>query len=219
MRIAIATVQVPFYTGGAEIHATLLRDELRKRGQQAEIVTIPFKWYPTTALLDCMVMGRMMDITEVNGEKIDLVIAMKFPAYYCNHPNKVLWLLHQHRQVYDLWGTEFGDIHNLQDGEYIREMIITHDTKYIKEAKAVYTNAQNTGNRLEKFNGIRSEVLYHPPLGSEKMRCEIYGDYFFYPSRICPIKRQRLIVEAARFLETDVKIVLAGSGSKKKWNL
>ena len=46
MRIAIAMVQVPFIRGGAEIHAEMLRDELKKRGHQVDIVTIPFKWYP-----------------------------------------------------------------------------------------------------------------------------------------------------------------------------
>ena len=104
MKIAIATVQVPFITGGAEIHAEMLCRELKKRGYQADIVTIPFKWYPTDTLLNCMLMGRMMDLNEVNGEKIDRVIAMKFPAFYLQHENKVLWLLHQHRQAYDLWG-------------------------------------------------------------------------------------------------------------------
>jgi len=216
MKIAIATVQVPFYTGGAELHAQMLKDELRIRGHQAEIVTIPFKWYPTTTLLDCMVMGRMMDLTEVNGETIDCVIAMKFPAYYCKHPNKVLWLLHQHRQAYDLWDTEYGDIHKLPDGEYIREMIRTHDIKYIDEAKKVYTNAQNTSNRLKHYNGINSEALYHPPLNSEKMHCNEYGDFFFYASRIGQMKRQRLFVEAAKYVKTDVKFIIAGSGEPEE---
>ena len=81
MRIAIATVQVPFIRGGAEILVDMLRDELKKRGHQVDVITIPFKWYPGETLVNCMMMGRMMDLTEVNGEKIDRVIAMKFPAY------------------------------------------------------------------------------------------------------------------------------------------
>ena len=44
MRIAIATVQVPFTTGGAEILTGMFKDELIKRGHKAEIVSIPFKW-------------------------------------------------------------------------------------------------------------------------------------------------------------------------------
>lgn len=214
MKIAIATVQVPFIRGGAEILVNMLRDELKKRGHQVDVVTIPFKWYPSESLINCMVSARMVDLTEVNGEKIDLVIAMKFPAIYIKHPNKVLWLMHQHRQAYDLWDTEYGDIHKWPDGEYVRQMIEKHDTKYIKEAKKVFTIAENTSKRLLKYNGIFSQVLYHPPLNHEKMHCETYGDYIFYASRIDTIKRQRLLVEAAHYTKTNVKIVIAGSGSE-----
>jgi glycosyltransferase involved in cell wall biosynthesis len=37
------------------------------------------------------------------------------------------------------------------------------------------------------------------------------GDYIFYPSRLEPQKRQELLIEAAQYLRTPVKIVLAGS--------
>ena len=191
MRIAIATVQVPFTRGGAEIQAEMRRDELKKRGHLVDIITIPFKWYPTSTLLDCMLMGRTIDLSEINGEKIDQVIAMKFPAFYVKHENKVMWLLHQHRQAYDLWNTKYGDLHNFPDGEFVRDMIIKHDNKYISEARAVYTNAQNTASRLMKYNNIKAEALYHPPLNYEKMHCGEYGDFMFYASRIDPMKRQR----------------------------
>jgi glycosyltransferase involved in cell wall biosynthesis len=36
------------------------------------------------------------------------------------------------------------------------------------------------------------------------------GDYVFYPSRLEPQKRQELLIEAAQYLKTPVKIVLAG---------
>ena len=39
---------------------------------------------------------------------IDLVIATKFPSYAIRHPNKVVWLVHQFRQAYDLDRTELG---------------------------------------------------------------------------------------------------------------
>lgn len=214
MKIAIAMVQVPFITGGAELHAKMLHDELKKRGHQVDIVTIPFKWYPTSTLIDCMKMGRMMDLTEINGEKIDRVIALKFPAFYVKHDNKVLWLEHQHRQAYDLWGTEYGDLDKLPDGEFVRDLIKQHDEKYIKEARHVYTIAKNTSNRLLKYNGLESTPLYQPPLNYEKMHCDQYGDFVFYASRIDPMKRQRVMVEAARYTKTDVKFVIAGSGSQ-----
>ncbi len=218
MKIAIATVQVPFIRGGAEIHAEMLRDELLKRHYEADIITIPFKWSGGDSLIKCMFMGRLMDITEVNGEKIDAVICTKFPAFYLKHPNKILWLCHQHRQAYDLWGTEYGDIERFENGESIRKLIIKCDNEYISEAKRVFTIAKNTSSRLYKYNGIESTVLYQPPLGYEKMHNDGFGDYVFYPSRIDKIKGQRLLVEAMKHTKTTVKAIIAGRGSKDETN-
>lgn len=216
MKIAIAMVQVPFITGGAELHAKMLCEELKKRGHKADIVTIPFKWYPPEAIVDCMMMGRSMKLDEVNGEKIDLVIALKFPAIYVKHENKVIWLLHQHRQAYDLWNTPYGDMQNYPNGEMVRDMIYACDKKYISESRAIFTNAENTANRLRKYNQIEAEALYHPPLNCEKMYCEDYGDFVFYASRIDQMKRQRLLVEAAKYTKSPVKMIIAGSGSEQE---
>ena len=216
MKIAIATVQVPFVDGGAEIHTLMLKNELRKRDYQAEIVTIPFKWYPWESLVNSMTMGRMMDLSEANGEKIDKVIAMKFPACYAKHDDKVLWLLHQHRQAYDLWGTPYGDLHLLSNGEELRRLIVECDNKYLPEAKRIYTNAETTRKRLKQYNNIEAKALYHPPINSDRLHCDDYGDFIFYPSRIVSIKRQILLVEAAKYVSSDVKIVLAGGGSTEE---
>ncbi len=51
---------------------------------------------------------RLLDLTEADGRSIDLVIATKFPSYAVRHPNKVVWLLHQFRQAYELDGTDLG---------------------------------------------------------------------------------------------------------------
>lgn len=216
MRIAIAMVQVPFARGGAEIHAEMLRDELKKRGHIVDIITIPFKWYPWESLVKSVNIGRMIDLTEASGDKIDRVIAMKFPAIYVKHDNKVLWLLHQHRQVYDMWGSGYGDVEYWENGEEIRQFIMECDKKYIPEAKHIFTNAQNTSNRLKKYCDIDSTALYHPPLNYEKLHCEGYEDFVFYPSRINTIKRQRLVVEAAKYIKSDAKVVIAGGGDTKE---
>src|SRR5215218_7753942 len=108
MRILITTVQVPFIRGGAEILAEGLRDALRSEGHQPEIVAIPFKWYPPERILDHMLAGRLLDLTETSGVCVDRVIGLKFPAYLVNHPNKVIWLLHQHRTAYELWDSPMG---------------------------------------------------------------------------------------------------------------
>ena len=153
MKIALVTVQVPFIRGGAEILAEHLKVQLESRRHSAEIISIPFKWYPGETLLASMVMARLMDLSEVNGERIDLMIGLKFPAYYAPHPNKIIWLLHQHRQAYELWGTPFGDIHQWPNGEFIRASIMTNDRTLMAEAKRVFTISENVSRRLRRFNG------------------------------------------------------------------
>ena len=216
MKIAIATVQVPFTRGGAEILAEMLKSELKKRDYNAEIVSIPFKWYPYDTLLKSIQMGRMIDLESATGEKIDKVITLKFPAYLLKHENKTLWLLHQHRSVYDLWGTEFGDLQHWPNGEEVRDFIYEIDKKYLKEYKNIYTIAQCVTDRLKHYSGFDSTVLYHPPLNYEKLHCEDYKDYIFYPSRINTIKRQRVLVEAMKYVKTDVKAYIAGGGEEEE---
>jgi glycosyltransferase involved in cell wall biosynthesis len=159
-----------------------------------------------------MIAGRMMDLTEVNGEKIDLVVALKFPAFYLRHEHKVAWLLHQHRQAYDLWQTPFGDMHAWPDGKGLRNLIVRHDTRYLAEASRVYTISENVTARLRRYNGIASMPLYHPPQGYASLYCESFENFVFYPSRIDPMKRQRLLVEAARYLRSGMRVVIAGGG-------
>ena len=45
-RAIVCTTQVPFMHGGGELLATNLVRALNARSWQAEIVTVPFKWYP-----------------------------------------------------------------------------------------------------------------------------------------------------------------------------
>src|SRR5947207_8912680 len=49
--ILIATTQVPFTKGGAELHAEGLRRALCAAGYNAEIVALPFKWYPPAEIM------------------------------------------------------------------------------------------------------------------------------------------------------------------------
>ena len=86
MRIVIATVQVPFVRGGAEVLAEGLREVLHAQGHEAEIVTMPFKWYPPERILDQVLICRLLDLTESCGTAVDRVIGLKFPAYLIPHP-------------------------------------------------------------------------------------------------------------------------------------
>ena len=50
-RVVVCEVQVPFVHGGAEYHVRALHQQLRAHGYQAELVSIPFKWYPKQEIL------------------------------------------------------------------------------------------------------------------------------------------------------------------------
>ena len=210
--ILICTTQVPFTTGGAEAHVANLQGALRAAGYRAEIVALPFKWYPAEQIMRDVLAWRLLDLTESNGVPVDLVIGMKFPAYTVEHPNKVLWIIHQHRAAYNLAGTPFDDLSPLPEGPRVRELIRRCDEEFIPAARKVFANSRAVAERLRRFNGIESETLYHPPPRAGLLRSAGCGDYVFYPSRLEPQKRQEVLIEAMRFVRTPVRAVLAGGG-------
>ncbi|MEW6418730.1 MAG: glycosyltransferase family 4 protein [Nitrospirota bacterium] len=206
MKIAIVNNFVPFIYGGAEFLADSLRNKLIEYGYKATVIKIPLKWYPPQKILEHMLACRLMRF-----ENIDRLIALKFPVYYVKHPNKVLWLLHQFRQAYELWGTPYQDIPDTPEGLKIREAVIHADNTFLQEVKKIYTNSKTVSNRLKKFNDIDSEVLYPPLMNAGEYYCEEYSDYIFYPSRITRCKRQYLAVEAMRYIKSNIKLLIAGN--------
>ncbi len=209
VRILITTVKVPFVTGGAEILASQLRHNLIVAGHDAELVEIPFKWYPSERILDQMLACRLLDLSESCHVGIDRVIGLKFPAYLIPHPNKVCWILHQHRQAYDLW--ESGDLRLQPNGSLVRDAIVQADRMLLTEAKSIFTIAENVSKRLKKYCGISSAPLYNPPLGAEHYFCGDDRGYVFFPSRLNPgAKRQGLVLQALALTKEPVRILFAG---------
>lgn len=210
MRVLIATVKVPFVRGGAEILAAELRGALLADGHEVDLIEIPYKWYPPERILDQMLACRLLDLTESEGKPVDKLIGLKFPAYFIPHPRKVLWILHQHRQAYDLWDhPTLSDMGTLPDGALIRNAIHKADCELIPEASAVYTLSENVSGRLKSYCDLDSTPLYHPPQGAESFYCEPAEDYFFYPSRLSASKRQTLVLEALAQTREPVRVVFA----------
>jgi glycosyltransferase involved in cell wall biosynthesis len=205
MRVAIANNQAPFIKGGAELLAEWLKAKLEEYGHQADVVRLPFQWNPASRVIDAMLAAMLVRLGNV-----DRVVAFKFPAYYLPHDNKVLWLLHQFRQVYDLWGTPFQGIPNTPEGHAVRNTVIEADRHYLPEAKRIYTNSEIVGHRLALYSGLKSEPLYPPLFDAEPYRCEGYGDYFFFPSRINSMKRQYMAIEAMARVKVSTRLVIAG---------
>lgn len=210
MKIVITTVQVPFVSGGAELHAQNLKEALRSAGHEAEIVTIPFMDSPLNLIQDSIIASRLMDLSASWAGKIDLNIALRFPAYFIPHPNKVVWALHQYRAAYDLFDTEYSGLKNDMQGKQIQKVIRNADNLYLKEAKRIYANSQNVANRMKHYNHIHAEPLYHPCPDMEQFFCADYGDYLLMPSRISATKRQMLALEAMCRTKSDIRLFIVG---------
>ncbi|MEY2500110.1 MAG: hypothetical protein QOI07_444 [Verrucomicrobiota bacterium] len=213
MKIGIVTVQIPFITGGAEMLATALREQLIARKCEAEIISIPFKWYPPVTLLDCMLMGRLIDVEEVNGTRIDRVIGLKFPAYYAAHSVKVCWILHQHRQAYDLYGTNLSDLWRTEEARAVAAEIRRWDDHYLPQSRGLYTISKTVAARLLRYNQLTATPIYHPPFRAESFVAGSFDNYIFYPGRFDLIKRQHLIFEALAALPEKIGLVLCGQSS------
>src|SRR5512141_1258694 len=196
-RVLVCTAQVPFSSGGAERHAAGLVRELAAHGHDAELVRLPFKWYPRAEILTSALAWRLLDVSEADGKRVDLVIPMKFPSYLVRHPNKVVWLIHQFRQAYDRFGTSQSDFTASPEDTRWRELIAEADATGLGGARKVFTNAKNTADRLMRFNGIEAEALYHPPPLAGRYRDDGLGRYALVVGRLDPWKRMDLAIEGA----------------------
>jgi len=217
MRVGVLTVQVPFVRGGAEAHAENLRQALRQCGHEAEIISVPFSWYPPDLMADQMLACQLLDIEESCGVRIDRVIGLKFPAYLVPHAEKVLWILHQHRSAYDLWEKPHGDLHPHPLGAEVARLIRNADTALLPQARRIYANSRNVANRLSHFCGIESTPLYHPPPQAEQYRWLEDGDYLLVPGRVNALKRQDLVIRALAHTHHPVRVCFIGAPDERKY--
>jgi glycosyltransferase involved in cell wall biosynthesis len=213
--ILVCEAQVPFVHGGAEVHVRELTRELRVRGYDTELVSVPFKWYPKEEILPHAAAWRLLDLSESNGRPIDLVIASKFPTYFVRHPNKVAWLIHQYRAAYELCGTVYSDFGHNESDVGLRDTLIRLDTEMLAECRRVFANARNTASRLVKFNALAAEPLYHPPRLAPRLVPGPYGDYVLSVGRIESVKRVDLIVNAMAETDSRLRLVVAGDGTQR----
>ena len=133
--ILICTSQVPLRYGGTEILVDRLREALNQRGFQVDVVSIPFRDYPNKEILKGHLVWRLLDLTESDGQKVDMVIATKFPSYLVQHPNKVTWLVHQFRQAYDFVGTKLSPFAGTPEDKSLLPVIHRLDTAALGESR------------------------------------------------------------------------------------
>ncbi len=196
----------PFVRGGAEELAYHLSAHLNAApGVRAEILRVPFSWEPFERLANEIFLNRMLQLPNV-----DRVIALKFPAYLIPHDLKILWLLHQYRQAYDLKARGESNIPETPRGEKILELIHRADAQAFSTCRRIFTISSVTQERLKRYNGFDSEVLMTPLNNPEMFVDRGDNGYIFAGGRINSTKRQHLLVEAMALSNYAAKLIVAG---------
>lgn len=213
--VLVCETQVPFVRGGAELLVRQLVDELRARGFETDRVSLPFKWYPKDEILAHAAAWRLLDLSESNSRPVDLVIGTKFPSYFARHPRKVCWLVHQHRAAYELAGTIYSDFGHDERDVGLKERLMALDEQMLGECVGRYTISRTVTDRLQRFNGLDSTPLYHPPLLAPRLAPGEYGPYVLSVSRLEGNKRVDLIVRAMAHAPAPLSLVVVGEGSHR----
>jgi glycosyltransferase involved in cell wall biosynthesis len=210
-RVIVCNTMDPFVTGGSELFAARLTDQLNRAGHEAILVTFPFKLpkFEVGHLVRATTPWRSLDLTG----SADVVIPLRFPTWLIEHPNKVVYLNHQLRVAYELFGTEHGP-KATEKTEAARQYVTECDTK-LGEAKKLFAVSRNVQKRLHSYNGLDSEVLYHSLPHEGFHRPGPYGDYILSVGRLVTMKRFDLLIRAMAHTRSAVRCVVVGEGRQR----
>ena len=216
-RVLVVTSGALFVRGG---HLTIAEETaaaLRRAGHLADVIVTPQNRFGRQ--LSAYLATWLTDVGETaDGKPVDQVISLRFPSYAVRHPRHVCWLNHRMREYYDLWDRfvrGLGRKGRLKEGVRRRmfhtldRWLLTHNvTRLVAQSRTIQA-------RLQRFGGIRSELLYPPP-PERPYRTDGYGDYVFAVSRLHPLKRLDLLVEAAALArDRSLSFKIAGEGEEE----
>lgn len=210
MRVVVTANIVPFMPGGADYHINGVVDQLIAAGHKVETVRFPFRFSPESDIENLMDYCEQLDLNRMNGIEIDKVISLQFPAYGVQHDNQTIWVMHQHRAVYELYDKQVPT----PEVKQLRDKVHAFDTRVLSRATTLFANSGRVAERLEQYNGLNAQPLYHPPYMAESFFCEDDYGYIFCPGRLETLKRQDLLIEAIRHCKTPVTAIIAGDGGQ-----
>ncbi len=216
MNIVIAATQVPFVRGGAEVLVDGLAGALEQAGHRVAVVALPFRWYPPGAIPAHALAWRLLDLTETNGVPVDRVICTKFPTWAVRHPHKVAWVVHQHRQAYDWYGTPLSDFANTPDDRRVRESIRAIDARGLGECKRVYGISRNVVARLARFNDVKGVPLYPPTTLAGLVPGGPDNGFLLSVARLDAAKRLDLVFRAIAACKERVELRLIPDGPERE---
>jgi glycosyltransferase involved in cell wall biosynthesis len=211
--VLVCAAQAPFVTGGAEILVRELAEHLTRRGFRTDVVSVPFHGHPPSEIVRQALAWRLLELRETTGRAPDLVIPTKFPSYLVRHPRKVAWLLHQHRDAYDLFGSSVGSLTDGPEDRTVRASIHAMDGAGLGECQSIFTISRNVADRLARFNRLPGTPLHPPPRDAHRFHSGSYGDYLLFAGRLERLKRVDLALRALAGSAGGVRLRIAGTGT------
>ena len=195
--------------------ARALVQALRDAGHDADIIVTPQNRFGRQAA--AYLATWLTDVGAGESGAIDQVISLRYPSYAVRHERHVCWLNHTMREYYDLWDDFSGRL-SVQGRvkERLRRRLIHAADRYLlgHNVDRLFVQSETVRKRLAMWPSVRASVLY-PPAPQRPYRCERYGDYIFMVSRLTPLKRARLLIDAlATPAGAGIKAVIAGGGSE-----
>ena len=202
--------------GGHMVIARSLVQALREAGHTADIVVTPQNRFGRQA--SAYLATWLTDVGSADGQPIDQVISLRYPSYAVRHPKHVCWLNHTMREYYDLWerfSATLGSAGRLK--ESVRRAAIHAVDRYLltRNVSKLFVQSRTVQQRLAMWPELRSTVLY-PPAPQRPYRCDEYADFVFMVSRLTPLKRADLLIEALALpAAAGVRAVIAGEGEER----
>lgn len=210
-RILVLGVKVPFTSGGQDALVRSLVRELTKRGHTVDTIDLPFVVEPKEQLLNQAALWRAWDFGWFGGQSVDLLIPTKFPSYYARGAKKSLWLVHQHRAMYDLYASRYSDFGDDPRDEQLRRLLTEGDQRMFEECAYRAAISKNVAQRVKTFHNVTCEALYPPlPLGDRYRGNSQSGNYILSVGRICSIKRVDMMIKAMPYVRSGVTLKIAG---------
>lgn len=190
--------------GGAQRFIKGLAKALTDLGCESEIINIPCPEPSYESITENYKKFEILDLS-----KYDMVISAKAPSYNANHPNHIVFHNHTIRVFYDIFDDQFlyPDIELLKQ----RRSIFLWDASALSNCKAIICQGHETARRLDKWLGIKTEIMPAPT----NLECKsniAEGEYFFLPGRLHPWKRIDLAVKAILESNENIKLIISGVG-------
>lgn len=216
-RVAVVTSSPPFVEGGHLVIARELVAAFERSGHDAALITTPQNRFGRQA--SGYLANWLTDVGEdAEGRAIDRVVSLRYPAYAVRHDSHVCWLNHRIREYYDLWERFSATLSaRARIKESVRRWMFHGVDRYLltRNVRTLYAQSRTIQQRLARWGGIPSEVMYPPP-PVRAYRCDDYGEYLFMVGRLTALKRVDLTLRAlAEPVAQDIRCVIAGEGEER----